>query len=147
MIEVFQREIVVKIAKIYQRHYKIFFGTTGTILIKLDKRHPWVKEIEVCSNGRSQFFSGGIIATFTQIACKSMHIVLFMFVYSFWGERCKPWPSCFHAGPHYDTDFTKHLYFNKPYKVLIQNVIHIFLCVFNLGWEFTRCSLIHLQRT
>ena len=136
MIEVFQREIVVKIAKIYQRHYKIFFGTTRPILIKLDKRHPWVKEIEVCSNGRSQFFPGVDYSDFHPNCIVYACLLFFR------------WSSCFHACPHYDTDFTKQLYFfNQPYDVLKQNVNYIFLRVFNLGWEFTRCSLIHLQRT
>ena len=70
-------------------------------------------------------FQGEIIATFTQIACKSIVYACLLFF---------RWSSCFHACPHYDTDFTKQLYFfNQPYDVLKQNVNYIFLRVFNLG--------------
>ena len=50
----FQGEIITQIAKIHWRNLKIFFSrTTGSISTKLDTKHPWVKEIQVCSNAGS----------------------------------------------------------------------------------------------
>jgi hypothetical protein len=39
-----------KRVKILKKYFKIFSGTIGLILTRLSTDHPWVKEIQVCSN-------------------------------------------------------------------------------------------------
>ena len=46
-----------EILKIHWQNFKIFFyRTPGLISIKLSKKHPWVKRIWVCSNGKATHF-------------------------------------------------------------------------------------------
>ena len=48
-----------EIAKTYWRNLKIFSRTTGPISTKLGTKHPWVKEIQVCSNEGPRPFPRG----------------------------------------------------------------------------------------
>ena len=48
-----------KRVKTFLQNLKVFSRTTGPISTKLDTQHPWVKRIQVCSNGRALLFLWG----------------------------------------------------------------------------------------
>jgi hypothetical protein len=51
-----------KKCKMGWEHLKIFSRTTEPVLTRLGKNHPWVEEIQVCSEKRIAPLKGEIIA-------------------------------------------------------------------------------------
>ena len=62
-----------EIVKIHWRNLKIVFSrTTGPISTKLGTMHPWVKEIQVCSNEEPRPFPRGVNKEIAKIHWRSL---------------------------------------------------------------------------